>query len=115
MSGHDTLQEMAPGAILDLEHPGVGIETDFAQNPLLDPGFRRRLFLEASAERAIDRVRFVEGGLRRRAEQFRAPVEAIELDENRAGLLGATPPHRRKGALAVAPTQIGRHPDRRLE
>src|SRR5580704_2608054 len=105
---------MTPGAILDLEHPSVRIETELAQDPLLDPAFRRRLFLEATAERAVGR-RVVEGGLRRRPEQFRGPVEPIELDEDRPGLLGATVPYRRKCAFAVAAAQIGRHPDRGLE
>ena len=114
-SGDDPFQEMAPGAILDLENPGVGIEPDFAHDPLLDLGFRRRLLLEAAAKRAIGRVRLLEGGLRRRAEQLGGAVEAIELDEDRAGLLGAMPAHRRKGAFAVAAPQIGRHPDRGLE
>src|SRR5579862_1889354 len=56
-SGHDTVKEVAAGAILDLEHPRIGIEAHFAHDPLLDLGFRQRLALEASAERAIGRVR----------------------------------------------------------
>jgi hypothetical protein len=45
----------------------------------------------------------------------RGAVETVQLDENRAGLLGAAPPHRRKGAFQMAAADIGRDPDGRLE
>src|SRR5438094_9844966 len=58
---------------------------------------------------------FVEGALRRRTEQLGGTVEPIELDEDRARLLGPTPPHRREGAVAMAAPHIGGNPDRGLE
>ena len=53
--------------------------------------------------------------LRRRTEQLRGAVETVQLDENRAGLLGAASPHRRKGAFQMAAADIGRDPDCRFE
>ena len=106
---------MAPRAILDLQHPSVGIETDLAPDPLLNLGFLHRLPLDAAAECPIRRPRLLECGLGCRAEQLGGPVQTIELDKDRTGLLGAAPPHRRKGAFKAAATQIGRHPDRGFE
>ena len=62
-------------------------------------------------ENAIGRLRVIEGGLRRRAIKSAGAVEPVDLDENRAGLFGAAPAHRREDAFDVATAQIGRHPD----
>ena len=112
---HINFQEMPTGTVFDLQHPGVGIETDLAPDPLLDPGFLHRLPLDAAAECPIRRPRLRECGLGCRAEQLGGPIQTIELDEDRTGLLGAAPPHHRKGAFKAAATQIGRHPDRGFE
>ena len=56
-------------------------------------------------------LRLVEGGLRRRPIQSGGAVEPVDLDEDRAGLVGAAPAHRREGAFDVAAAQIGRDPD----
>ncbi len=64
---------------------------------------------------AVGRMRFVERALRRRAEQLGGAVEPVELDEDRAGLLGAAAAHRREGAFDVAAADIGRDPDRGFE
>src|SRR6516225_69228 len=106
---------MAPGAVFDLQHPSVGIEAELAPDAFLDLGLLHWLPLDAADERALRRLCIVESGLRGRAEQFRGPIKTIELDEDRTGLLGAAPPHRRKSALEIAATQIGRHPDRGFE
>src|SRR5712691_12848849 len=102
---------MAPGAVLDLDDPGVGIEAQLANEALLDLGLRRRL--QASAEEPVRGARIVEHALRRRTEQLRRAVEPVELDENGAGLLGPAPPHRRERAFDVAAPDLGRDPDRR--
>ena len=86
-----------------------------SRKPLFDLLLRHRIVAEASAEGAIGRARVVEGGLRRRPEQVGGAVEPVELEEDGAGFLGATPAHDREGALAVAAADIGRHPDRGFE
>src|SRR5712691_10584761 len=107
----DLIEEMAAGTILDLDDPDVGIEAQLARQPFLDLCLRGRLPGDARAEQPIGRARIVERGLRRRTEQLRGAVETVQLDENRAGLLGAAPPHRRKGAFQMAAADIGRDPD----
>src|SRR5437763_1343677 len=114
-SGHDLFKEMAPVAVLDLDDPGVGIESDFARDAFFDLVIRCRLLLEAAAEGAIARASIVKRRLRRRTEQFGGPVKAIELDENRTCLLGAAPAHDGESSLDVAAPYVGRHPDRGFE
>jgi len=93
---------MAAGAILDLDDPDVGIEAQLARQPFLDLCLRSRLPGDARAEQPIGRARIVERGLRRRTEQLRGAVETVQLDENRAGLLGAAPRSAGGGARDVA-------------
>src|SRR5262245_42281920 len=106
---------MTARPVLDLDNPGIRIEANFARQPLLDLRLRHRRLAEAAEERAIARMSFVEGALRRRTEQLGGPVEPVELDEDRPRLLGAAPPHRREGAVAVTTPHIGGNPDRGLE
>src|SRR5438046_3019581 len=102
-------------AILDLDDPGVGIEADLAPDPLLDLRLRHGRLAQAADEGAIARMGLVESRLRRRTEQLGSAIKPIELDEDRARLLGAAPPHRRESALAVAAADIGCNPDRGFE
>src|SRR5262249_46747316 len=85
------------------------------REPFLDLLLRHRRVAEAAHEGAVGRVRFLEHRLRGGAEQLGSAVEPVELDEDRARLLGAAPAHRREGALAVATPHIGGDPDRGLE
>src|SRR5882757_2783391 len=87
---HDLIEKVAPGAILDLDDPGIGVEAQLADQAFLDLGLGHRLLAQASAEQPIGRARIVEGTLRRRAEQLRSSIEPVQLDENGARLLGAT-------------------------
>src|SRR6267154_655095 len=65
-SAHDLIEEMAAGAVLGLDDPHIGIETNLAHQISLDIGLRCRLRLERGSERAIGRLRLVERRLRRR-------------------------------------------------
>src|SRR5215468_7066156 len=113
--GHDLIEEVAPGAILDLDDPGVGIETELAHQAFFDLGLGSRLLGQAPREQAVGGTRVVEYALRRRAEQLRGPIKTVELDENRAGLFGPAPPHGCKCPFDLAAADIGRNPDRRFE
>src|SRR5271166_4659557 len=106
---------MAAGAIFNFEDPCVRIELDFAHDPLFDLGFRSRTGRNAASKRTVAGMRLLESGLRRRPEQFGSSVQPVELDENRSCLFGAAPAHGRESPLAVAATQVGGYPDRRLE
>src|SRR5262245_25128503 len=106
---------MSPRAIFDLDDPGVGIEAQLAREPLLDLRLGRWLVGEAAGEQAVGRAAVIEHALRRRAEELGGAVEPVELDEDRAGLLGAAVAHRRERPLDVATADIGRDPDRRLQ
>src|SRR5262249_20713773 len=95
-SHHDLAEEMAPGAILDLDGPGVGIETQLAGKALLDLGLGGRRLAETATEQPIRRTGIIERALRRRPEQLGRAVEPIELDEDGPCLLGAAPTDRRE-------------------
>ena len=109
-SAHDPFQEMPAGAIFGLDDPQVGIEADLACEVGFGIGIRRRHRLERGAEGAVRRM-ILEGGLRRRPVQVGRAVETVDLDEDRAGLLGAAPAHRREHALDVAAPHIGGDPE----
>ena len=112
LSHHIAVEKIPPGAVLDLDDPDIGIEADFTRQPRFDIGLRRRpVAAQHGGENAVGRLRLVEGGLRRRPVQCGGAVEPADLDEDRAGLFGATPAHRREGAFDIAAAQIGRHPD----
>src|SRR5207247_2091332 len=64
-SRNDTIEQMRPGAVLDLDDPQVGIEADLARQIGFDVRFRHRLTLEARAEGAVGRTRVLERSLRR--------------------------------------------------
>src|SRR4051812_36212665 len=86
---HEPVEEMPPGAVLHFHDPDVGIEAELARQIGFRIGFGARLLRQAGAESAIDRMRLVEGGLRCRTINLRGAVEAVELDEDRARLIGA--------------------------
>src|SRR4029079_3445389 len=67
---------------------------------------------ERPAESPIGGARVVECGLRRGREQLVGAVEAVELEKDGSGILGAASPHHRKGSFAIASADVGRHPDR---
>src|SRR5262249_62329686 len=98
-SGDDLIEKMAPGTVLDLEDPRVGVEAEFPREALLDLGLRSRLFAEAPAEHSVRWPRVVEDALRRRTEQLGGAVEPIELYEKNPRLLRTTPAHRRQSSL----------------
>src|SRR5215510_11453640 len=106
---------MSARPVLDLDDPGIGIEADFAREPFLDLRLGHGRLAEAADECTVTWMGVVEGALRRRTEQLGGAVEPIELDKDRPRLLGATPPHRREGAVAVAAPHVSGNPDRRFE
>src|SRR5215475_5095418 len=75
--GHDLIEEVAPGAILDLDDPGVGIEADLAHQTFFDLGLGSRLLGQAAREQAVGGTRIVEYALRRRAEQLRRAIKTV--------------------------------------
>src|ERR1043166_8543517 len=99
-------------AVLDLDDPGIRIETDFARELFFDLRLRHRRISQSARESPVARPRLVKHGLRCRDEQFGRAIETAELDEDRTRLFGAAPTHRCKQALDVAPPDIGGHPDR---
>ena len=58
---HNAVEEMPARPVLDLDDPGVGIEADFARDPLLDLRLRHGRLAETADERAIARMGVVEG------------------------------------------------------
>src|SRR5262250_2597908 len=106
---------MAAGPILDLDDPGVRIESNLAGETIFHELLQRRRDPETTGECTLGRMRLLEDGLGSRAKQFRRPVEPIELDKDGAGFVGTVPPDCRKGAGAVTTAHVSRHPDRRLE
>src|SRR4051812_18577636 len=107
----DLVEEMPPGAILNLDDPYVGIETHFARETFLDLGLGGRQFTKASDEEPVCGTRIVEDALRRRSEQLGGPIKPIELDEYGSGLFGAAPADGRERAFDVAAADIGGNPD----
>src|SRR6516225_245865 len=106
---------MAAGPILDLDDPGVRIESNLAADTIFHELLRRLLDSEAARKCTLGRMRLLEDSLGRRTKQFRRPVESIELDKDGARFVGAVPPYRRKGACAVTTAHVSGHPDRGLE
>src|SRR6185437_4933265 len=107
-----TIEEIASGAVLNLDNPYIRVKSDFAYQPCFDIGVRRRFAAaEHSREHAIGGLCLIKGGLRRRSIQCGSAVETANLNKDRTGLVGATPAHRREYAFRVAAAQIGRHPN----
>src|SRR5882724_4305187 len=106
---------MAPGAILDFDDPDIGVETDLTHQIGFGIGLGGGQNLETRHERALERVRIVEGGLRCRPIDVRGSIEAVHLDEHGARLLGAATPYRREGPFDVTAPKIGRYPDAGFE
>ena len=106
---------MPPGAILNLDDPYVGIETQFARETFLDLGLGGRQLTKASDEEPVCGTCIVEDALRRWSEQLGGSVKTIELDEYGSGLFGTAPANGRERAFDVAAADIGGNPDRRFE
>jgi hypothetical protein len=114
-SGNDPIEEMTPGAVLDFEDPGVGVEAQFPREAFLDLRLRGRLLAVAAAEQPIRWMRIVEGALRRRTKQLRRAVEPVQLHENGPSLLSTAPPHGGESSFDVAAAYVGRDPDGRFQ
>lgn len=112
---HDLIEEMPPRTVFHFYDPDIGIKADLAR----EIGFRVRLDCrldrQTGTEGAIDWMGVIKGSLRRRAVDIGCAIEPIDLDEDRAGLIGATAAHRCEGALALATTDISGNPDTGFE
>src|SRR4051794_37859904 len=100
------IDEGASLAIFDLDDPKVRIEIELAFEPSLRLVRLDPFVTMGAGEHAVDATldAFGKLRLRRRTEQCRAPVEAIDLHEDRAGFSRAAPAQDGKGAFACNAT-----------
>ena len=105
---------MTSATILDLDDPDVRIKAHFPIEIRFDVGLECWESLETRAERALDRVRSIEDGLRGRPIEIGGPVEPVDLDEDRARFVGPMPPHSTECAFDLTPAKIGGDPDCRF-
>ena len=108
----EPVEEMPSGPILGFDNPQIRIEAEFARQPRLDISLSRGLASQTMHEGAVHRTAIVERGLRCRPIQVGGAVQAIELDEDCAGLVGAVPAYRCEHAFHLASPDIGGDPDR---
>src|SRR5689334_10263670 len=101
------IQEVAPCPVVDLDEPEIWVEAQFARHALFH--VERHHALQDRREQAL--AALLEKDLRRRAEEARRAVEAIELHENRTGLGSAALAQSRIETLDRAPAQIGGDPE----
>src|ERR1700722_18748377 len=97
-------------AILGFEDPEIGIEFDLAFEALLDDAGLDPLLLMRPTPEPLDAA-LGEIALRRWCIKRGAAVQAVELDEDRAGLRGAASAQDREDAFDFASPDIGRDPD----
>ena len=102
------IEKRSAGAILDTDHPDIRVEALFLFEPFRDLARRRGQHQEL--EQPVVRHAGFESGLRRRPEEIRTAVEAVDHDEDRAGLFRPAPGDRRPGAQGIAPADIGADP-----
>ena len=71
----------------------------------------RRRAAGDDAEHAIRWSRILEDSLGRGSVKNSGPIQSIDLDEDGAGFVGATPAHGRKDPLDITSTKVSRDPD----
>jgi hypothetical protein len=113
--GRRLRREVEPGAvraILDLNDPKVGVKRNFPfESPLRFVRVKRRPRM-CDGEDPINTARGVRSeGLRRRSIERGAPVQMIDLNENRASLRSAAAAKDRAYPFHSASTQIGGDPN----
>src|ERR1700712_2975209 len=99
------IQKVPSGAVVDLDDPEIAVEAQLAGDARLDVEGRRGG--EDRAEAAVPRILRLEQGLGGRAVEVGAAVEAVDLDEDRAGLGRSPVAHHRRDALDVEAAQVG--------
>ena len=104
------IQPMAPLPILDLDDPEIGVEINFARQPLFDIGRIDPFVLMGARPQALDAA-LGKLRLRRRREERGASVKPVEFDEYGARFRRAAPPQCRDRAFDRASPDIGRDPD----
>jgi hypothetical protein len=108
-------REIEPGAIraiLDFNDPKVRVKRNFPlEPPLRLVGVDRHSPVGECEDPINTGRRVLNEGLRRRSIERGAPVQMIDLDENRASLRSAAATEDRAHPLHSAPTQIGGDPN----
>lgn len=104
---HDAIEKVSAGAVFGLNDPKVGVEADLSGQIGLRFGVRCRHCFHGRGERAIDRMLVLERGLRGRSIDVRGIIKAVDLNENRPCIIGATPANRGKHSLDVTAPHVG--------
>jgi hypothetical protein len=108
-------REIEPGAvraILDFNDPKVGVKRNFPlEPPLRLVGVNRRPRMREGEDPINAGRRVRSEGLRRRSIERSAPVQMIDLNENRASLRSAAAAEDRAHPFHSASTQIGGDPN----
>ena len=108
-------REIEPGAvraILDFNDPKVRVKRNFSlEPPLRLVGVNRRPRMREGEDPINTGRRVRSEGLRRRSIERGAPVQMIDLNENRASLRSAAAAEDRAHPFHSASTQIGGDPN----
>jgi len=103
---HDPIEEVSPGAVFGFDNPQVGVEADLPREIGLSFGIGRRHGFHRRAEGAIDQILPIESGLRGRPVDVGSVIEAVDLDENRPGFIGAATADHGEHAFDVAAPHV---------
>ena len=112
---HDLIEKVPACTIFALDDPEVGIEAHLLGKVGFDLVLGSRHRLERSTEGAVGGALLGERRLRRGTVEIRCSIEAVDLDEDRSGLFGAVPAHRREQPLDVASPDVCRDPQSRFQ
>jgi hypothetical protein len=113
--GHDRVQKIPPGAVLDLDDPDVRIELDLPRQISLRVGLGCVFVFQAADKGAIRWPRLIERALRCRAIDLGGAVKPSDFDEYRTRLVGAPAAQHSLRTFDLTTADIGRYPYAGLE